>query len=196
MICSLVLLSLTTMSWAAGDVRSQRAVEELAAYFRAMPEYTVTFTVAGADFGAAGSYAVEGDRYYMRVGAAEAYSDGTAKWEVDPAKREIVIDAVDVSSRNLLGNPTRAFDFLGDAFRGELQSERDGVRRLRLVPTDRGAAMSAVTVDVAADGAPRALSYDFDGDTVRIEIGRIVPSADVKRFDAGAYPGYEVIDFR
>ena len=85
-----------------------------------MKAYTVTFAVEGDDFAAEGSYAVEGDRYYMRVGDAEAYSDGVSKWEVDPSKREVVVDVVDTQSRSLLGNPTRAFDFLDDAFRSEL----------------------------------------------------------------------------
>jgi len=110
-------------------------------------------------FAAEGSYAVEGDRYYMRVGDAEAYSDGVSKWEVDPSKREVVVDVVVAQSRSLLGNPTRAFDFLDDAFRSELLPSEGEVRRLRLTPVDKGAAMSSITVDVAADGSPRAVSY-------------------------------------
>ena len=152
--------------------------------------------VEGDDFAAEGSYAVEGDRYYMRVGDAEAYSDGVSKWEVDPSKREVVVDVVDTQSRSLLGNPTRAFDFLDDAFRSELLPSEGEVRRLRLTPVDKGAAMSSITVDVAADGSPRAVIYDLDGERMRIEIRRIEPSAEVRRFDAADYAGYELIDFR
>lgn len=64
-------------------------------------------------------------------GDAEAYSDGVSKWEVDPSKREVVVDVVDTQSRSLLGNPTRAFDFLDDAFRSELLPSEGEVRRLR-----------------------------------------------------------------
>ena len=74
----------------------------------------------------------------MRVGDAEAYSDGVSKWEVDPSKREVVVDVVDTQSRSLLGNPTRAFDFLDDAFRSELLPSEGEVRRLRLTPVDKG----------------------------------------------------------
>lgn len=73
-------------------------------------------------------------------------------------------------SRSLLGNPTRAFDFLNDAFRSELLPSEGEVRRLRLTPVDKGAAMSSITVDVAADGSPRAVIYDLDGERMRIEI--------------------------
>jgi len=196
MLCLAALCCLPPALHAAGGGRARAVVRELAARFRTMPSYTVTFAVEGADFSAEGSYAVEGARYYMRVGDAEAYSDGASKWEVDPAKREVVIDAVDPTSRSLLGNPTRAFDFLDDAFRSELLPSADGVRRLRLVPSDKGAAMSSITVDVGPDGSPRTVVYDLDGDTLRILILRIAPSAEVRRFDAAAYAGYELIDFR
>ena len=106
------------------------------------------------------------------------------------------VDVVDTQSRSLLGNPTRAFDFLDDAFRSELLPSEGEVRRLRLTPVDKGAAMSSITVDVAADGSPRAVIYDLDGERMRIEIRRIEPSAEVRRFDAADYAGYELIDFR
>ena len=128
--------------------------------------------------------------------ALPIYSDGVSKWEVDPSKREVVVDVVDTQSRSLLGNPTRAFDFLDDAFRSELLPSEGEVRRLRLTPVDKGAAMSSITVDVAADGSPRAVIYDLDGERMRIEIRRIEPSAEVRRFDAADYAGYELIDFR
>ncbi len=194
-LCLAVLICCPALR-AAHDAGAREAVERLAARFRAMPEYTVTFTAEGADFAAEGSYAVEGDRYYMRVGDAEVYCDGASKWEVDPAKREVVIDVVDTESRSLLGNPTRAFDFLDDAFRSELLPSEGGMQRLRLTPTDKGAVMSSVTVDVAADGSPRTVTYDLDGERIRIAIRRIEPSAEVRRFDAGRYAGYEIIDFR
>lgn len=195
MLCLAALLFVLPLR-AADDARAREAVGELAARFRAMKAYTVTFAVEGADFAAEGSYAVEGDRYYMRVGDAEAYCDGRSKWEVDPSKREVVIDVVDTTSRSLLSNPTRAFDFLDDAFRSELLPSEGGVRRLRLVPTDKGAVMSSITVDVASDGSPRAVTYDLDGERIRIAIRRIEPSAEVRRFDAARYAGYELIDFR
>ena len=182
-LCLAALVSLLPLR-AADDAPARKVAGELAARFRAMKAYTVTFAVEGDDFAAEGSYAVEGDRYYMRVGDAEAYSDGVSKWEVDPSKREVVV------------NPTWAFDFLDDAFRSELLPSEGEVRRLRLTPVDKGAAMSSITVDVAADGSPRAVIYDLDGERMRIEIRRIEPSAEVRRFDAADYAGYELIDFR
>ena len=97
-LCLAALVSLLPLR-AADDAPARKVAGELAARFRAMKAYTVTFAVEGDDFAAEGSYAVEGDRYYMRVGDAEAYSDGVSKWEVDPSKREVVVDVVDTQSR-------------------------------------------------------------------------------------------------
>ena len=178
------------------DERSSELLGRLAGAIRALGAYSVQFEVAAGEQRYAGHYDVSGDAYYMTVNGAEVYSDGQTRYEVSPERREVVIDAVDTSSRNLLNNPTRAFDFLGDAFRSELLPSEGEVRRLRLTPVDKGAAMSSITVDVAADGSPRAVIYDLDGERMRIEIRRIEPSAEVRRFDAADYAGYELIDFR
>lgn len=190
------LFAVMSLQAAEGALSARDVVERLANRFRTMKSYTVAFEVKGADFTATGSYAVEGDSYYMQVGDAEAYCDGAAKWEVDPSKREVVIDTVDLSSRNLLSNPTRAFDFLDDAFRSELLPAEGTPYRLRLTPTDKGAVMSSITVDVTAEGEPREVVYDLDGDTIRIVVEKINPTADVRRFDVAAYPDFEIIDFR
>ncbi len=195
-IAQLLLLLFVGQSYAADNGRARQVVETLANYFRAMPSYTVHFTVDAADFRTEGSYAVEDDNFYMLIGRAEAFSDGKTKWEVDPQHREVVIDRVDTSSRNLLGNPTHAFDFINSEFRAELLSTQGNMQRLRLTPTQKESTLSVITIEVEAGGKPRTLSYDADGDTLTIRIDRIEPQAQLKRFAKNAYPGYEIIDFR
>lgn len=174
-----------------------RMVERLAETFGRMSSYAVTFRVQSGDYTAEGRYAVRGDAYYLTLGGAEVYSDGRAKREVDPERREVVIDVVDTASRNLLNNPTRAFDFLDDAFRCEESPVREGSCTLRLTPTDRRAVMSTITVEVdVATACPRWVEYDLDGDRVRIDILRIEEGAEVRAFDEAEYAGYEFIDFR
>ena len=63
-LCLAALVSLLPLR-AADDAPARKVAGELAARFRAMKAYTVTFAVEGDDFAAEGSYAVEGDRYYM-----------------------------------------------------------------------------------------------------------------------------------
>lgn len=98
---------------AADDAPRGRSQASWRPRFRAMKAYTVTFAVEGDDFAAEGSYAVEGDRYYMRVGDAEAYSDGVSKWEVDPSKREVVVDVGRHAEPQPAGQPDAGVRFPG-----------------------------------------------------------------------------------
>lgn len=192
---TLAFLAAFTAACAAADAR--RTTERLAELFRAMPSYTVTFTVETGDFVQSGSYTVEGDRFHLRLGDAELYSDGKTRYEVDPEKREVVADRIDTSSRNLLNNPTRAFDFLDDAFVAEVAAGNAVVTTLRLTPTDPDAAMTSVEVEVeTATARPRLLVYRLDGDRVTVRILKIAEGGRPERFDRSRYRGFEFIDFR
>ena len=143
-LCLAALVSLLPLR-AADDAPARKVAGELAARFRAMKAYTVTFAVEGDDFAAEGSYAVEGDRYYMRVGDAEAYSDGVSKWEVDPSKREVVVDVVDTQSLVAAGFIKRDYvlvKVLGD---GELTKKLTvKVDRPKLTPEEEKKLMQAM----------------------------------------------------
>lgn len=197
----LLLLALTvgaeTIS-AAG--RAAEILERLAAEFRAMPGYGVDFAIEAGDYRAEGDYAVQGADYTLRVGDAEVYCDGKVRYEVDNERREVTIAEVDTTSRNLLNNPVRAFDFLGDDYRAELLSETGGraVIRLRPVAAEDASAAGSITVTVnTASMHPVQLDYDYDGEQVRVVIRRVERRAEpLVRFDAERFKGYEFIDFR
>lgn len=179
-------------------VRAAKIMAGLGAQVRALGSYQVHFAVETGDGTVEGSYAVSGDRYYMRMGAAEVYCDGAVRYEVNNRMREVTVDAVDTTSRNILNNPTRAFDLAGDAFEAELLWERDGRAAVRLIPRSGQEALSAVTVKIDTQRMrPLSLEYDFDGDRIRIDIlGLQGATAAPASFDRAAYAGYEWIDFR
>lgn len=186
---------------AAAEPRAAEILKRLAAEFRAMPAYGVTFEIASGDYAARGSYAVEGSAYYLTLGDAEVFADGATRYEVDNRRREVTIDKVDTASRNILNNPVRAFDFLGNQYTAALLSERDGRAVVCLTPTGGASADSSVgnitlTVDTASM-RPLWLAYDFDGDRIDIAVSGVAPLSDsFRRFDSAAYKGYELIDFR
>lgn len=185
---------------AAAD-RAAEVLEHLAAGFRAMKSYEVRFEIEAAaeEYAAQGRYTVEGEAYCLTVGDAEVFCDGTTRYEVDKARREVTIVEVDRESRNLLNNPVRAFDFLGSQYAATLLSEADGRAVVRLTPTGENAASSG-TIEVTVSTAtmrPERLDYDYDGERVTVRIvgvGR--PEAPLRRFDPKSYDGFEMIDFR
>ena len=110
---------------AAGN-RAAEILEGLAAGFRAMKGYEVDFAVEAGEYRTGGRYAVEGQGYFLTLGDAEVFCDGTVRYEVDNARREVTIVGVDTASRNILNNPVKAFDFLDSEYDPELLTETAG----------------------------------------------------------------------
>lgn len=179
--------------------RATEILERVAAGFRAMGAYSVNFEVAAGDYTARGSYAVEGEGYYLVLGDAEVFADGMVRYEVDNRRREVTVTEVDTASRNILNNPVRAFDFLGSEYVPSLVSEADGRAVVRLTPAvgnDSPAGNITLAVSTATM-RPLSLSYDYDGEQVLVTVLGIAPLAvPIESFDKNAYGGYEFIDFR
>ena len=183
----------------SADGRAAEILENLAAGFRALGAYGVTFEVSSDEYTTRGRYAVEGENYYIAVGEAEVYCDGKIRYEIDNRRREVTIDDVDTSSRNLLSNPAHAFDFIGTQYAPSLVSDANGRAVVRLAPTSADASPAGeilVTVDTAAM-RPESLRYDYDGEQVGIAVLGVAPlDTPLKAFSKGDYKGYEFIDFR
>ena len=183
----------------SADGRAAESLEKLAAGFRALGAYGVTFEVSSDEYTTRGRYAVEGENYYIAVGEAEVYCDGKIRYEIDNRRREVTIDDVDTSSRNLLSNPAHAFDFIGTQYAPSLVSDAEGRAVVRLTPTSADASPAGeilVTVDTAAM-RPESLRYDYDGEQVGIAVLGVAPlDTPLKAFSKGDYKGYEFIDFR
>ena len=179
--------------------RAGEILEKLAAGFRALGAYGVTFEVVADEYTTRGSYAVEGENYYIVLGDAEVYCDGKVRYEIDNRRREVTIDDVDTASRNILNNPAHAFDFIGAEYAPSLVSDEGGRAVVRLTPTSANASPAGeilVTVDTAAM-RPESLRYDYDGEQVGIAVLGVAPlDAPLKAFSKENYKGYEFIDFR
>lgn len=179
--------------------RAAELLEKLAAGFRAMPAYRVDFEIETGDSSVQGSYAVQGEDYYLEVGDAEVFADGKVRYEVDNRRREVTVNAVDTSSRSILDNPVRAFDFLDSDYTPRLLGERDGHAAVSLTPTAAaGSAAGEVTVTLTVTPVrPVRVAYDYDGERITVSVVAIKPlSGALKRFDRTAYRDYEFIDFR
>lgn len=205
----MTMLCLTAVV-AGADERSSALLDRLSSLIGGYGNYRVEFTVyvlGLAPQQIEGYYLVNGDKYYITVEDREIYCDGKLKYEVSGADREVTLDRVDPADRNILSNPTRAFEFLDGAFthayRGEATADGKRCDEVVLHPSDKTLGLSEVTLDVdRATGLPVRLSYRLEGSDAPIGIGidRIVPGAAadpaVFVFDRSRYKGFEIIDFR
>lgn len=173
------------------------AVARMSSAVKALGGYEVSFTVRAGDYSGDGRYAVSGDDYYLTLGDVDVFGAGGTRYEVNRALREITIDTVDTSSRNILVNPAGGLDFISDEFSAETVSQGDGRVSVRLTPTDGGNAGTIVVTMDTSTWLPVKLVYELNGESVAIDIsGMAAVSGGIAGFDQSAYKGYEIIDFR
>ena len=217
----LLLAALFAVFSVQADNRPQAVLKQLTAALGALEGYSVVFEVHTDGDVVPGYYEVSGDNYYMHVNGQEVYGDAEFRYEIDPDRKEVVIDRVDLTSHNLLNNPTRAFDFIDGEYAASRLSEKGSTAVIRLTPLRIQSAVGQVAVDFVdhcrrqrtgrvhfdvdlpdgrldtARSLPTAVIYEIDGDRVRIDIRSVtVHEASPRTFDAENYAGYEWIDFR
>ncbi|MDE7122778.1 MAG: hypothetical protein K2N93_00265 [Alistipes sp.] len=160
--------------------------------------YAVHFSVATSEeFAGKGYYLVDGEAYYLVLGDAEVFCDGRIRYEVSRVAREVTVVSVDGASRNLLDNPTHAFDFLGENYASELLSADADKAVVRLVPRSKGAISEVLLTIDARSGLPQYVTYGADGLGVEVSILSFERlQTPVLTFDPARYADYELIDFR
>lgn len=194
------LLSATNL-WAQ-DSNAKALIGRLSDQVRSMENYEVEFMVKSGDQQIKGYYAVSGEKYYISIGEAEVFCDGSARYEVNPQNKEVTVDAVDNKSHNILTNPTRAFDFIDGEFNFAMVGTNADVATVKLTSTAENAALGVIFVAIDTTTAhPRSLTYDVDGDQIAVEIAsfdEMVGMVDISMFtfDKNNYRGYEIVDFR
>ncbi|MCM1300664.1 MAG: hypothetical protein NC250_06175 [Alistipes senegalensis] len=171
--------------------RLQAAVDALGAY-------EVRFDLSTTDgYAVQGAYRVEDDSYCITMPAVRVFCDGKARYEVNDDKREVVVDAVDTRSHNLLDNPARAFDFVGEQYDAQVVAEQADRITLRLTP--RGEE-SLTTIELTLDkGSALPVSVVYGAEDLRITItirSFEKSAAPFPVFRASDYSDYELIDFR
>ena len=146
-----------------------------------------------------GYFMVEEDSYYIQLGVMEVYSNGKLRYEINNERKEVTEDRVDLSSVDLLTNPTRAFEFVADEFTATIDDNIHNGVILKLVPKE-DIGITAIYVSVVNDGegniTPLAIKYDYEGDEVAIALimadaeGSVLP-----RWNKSAYSGYDIVSF-
>ena len=195
--CLIILLSVTmcAVTCFAQDAE-QKIVRRVAEYVNKLGSYEVKFEIEAEGYEAEGSYAVSGDSYHIVLPQAEVYSDGKARYEIDHERQEVNVDVVDLSSRNVLDNPTRCFDFVGEEYKVKIVEQAAQQVVMCIVATD-DTFEGEIYLTADMEGKPMVLKYKLYDDVVRINIKSIATrKAKVPTFSKLAYKDYDIIDFR
>lgn len=195
-----VLCAMNVMAQNGND-DAKALIGKLSEQMRSMENYEVSFTVVSGEQKVKGYYAVSGEKYYISIDDAEVFCDGGARYEVNPANKEVTVDAVDTKSHNILTNPTRAFDFVDGDFNFEMVATNATSTTIKLTPKENNA-LGIIFVDMQREPVkPTALAYEYDGQTIKIEINSLdemtgMVDISMFTFDKNNYRGYEIVDFR
>ena len=164
--------------------------------------YTLNVKVASGDSEAmlAGRLMVEGDSYYMSLEAMEVYSNGKLRYEVNNERKEVTEDRVDLTSHDLLTNPTRAFKFAPEEFKMTLKfSQNDEIAGIVLTPRDKDYGITAILLYLMREGDkvyPKQIVYDYDGDKVVVTLAEYGDRAwKLPVWNESNYKAYDIVSF-
>ena len=143
---------------------------------------------------------VDGDGYYITLGIMEVYSDGKLRYEINNDRKEVTEDRVNLASRDLLTNPTRAFDFAPEEFDIALRFSHNGeIASLEFTPRDKSLGVTAISLALVSEDDrvyPSQIAYDYDGDIVCITLAMVdVRDKSLPRWDAQLYKAYDIVSF-
>ena len=181
----------------AQDEQVGQLLERVAQYVKRLGAYSADFKVVAGDYTTRGRYDVSGDRYYIVLDNAEVYSDGHVRYEVNGERKEINIDVVDISSHNILDNPTRCFDFVGSDYVADIQRREAGRVTIHLRSADSSVGGDIYLTIDSSSARPIRLEYHLYDDVIEVDIISLSAlKGGVKTFSERAYSGYDMIDFR
>jgi hypothetical protein len=163
--------------------------------------YAMTLHIAmtNAEQPLIGYLMIDGDSFYLTLGAMEVYSDGKLRYEVNNERKEVTEDRVNLSSADLLSNPTRAFEFVGEQFDVALLSANATDVELHIKPLDADMGISNIALSLKVAGGkvlPDAIVYDYDGEVVGITL-EMMDAKDkaLPRWSKDRYRAYDIVSF-
>ena len=193
------LLALTTLSTLSAQTTAEEWVSALNATLGERYATHIVVEASGMET-MQGYFMVEGDSYYLTLGAMEVYSDGELRYEINNERKEVVEDRVVLDSRDLLSNPTRAFDFVAEEYNIEVVGVPSNDVQLRITSkseADEGMTIYLVLRRTASGVEPCSVTYDYGGDsyTVSLSVVRSEDMTKLPRWDKGAYRAYDIVSF-
>ena len=104
---------------------------------------------------------------------------------------------VDLQSRNILDNPTRCFDFVGEEYVATKVTEKGDEVTLRLVAQDEEQEGEILLTLQVSTGKPLNIAYLLYDDRIDVAIRTISPrKSKIPTFSKGDFKGYDMVDFR
>lgn len=145
-----------------------------------------------------GQILVKGQKYFLKQGNTEIYSDGAKNWNYNSTEKEVTV--TDASDDNQAFSPQKFLsNFYDKDFTYNLVSSAGNTYQIALTPVDKRKNFKQVTVfvDKSKDLVTKAQVLDKADNTIEFSLSNVNTNAAIAdskfAFDEKAHPGVEVI---
>lgn len=200
----LLLAGLTGMVNAQNDPNAKKILDNVSSKLKSYKGVSANFTYTTTDKknvkrgSVAGQINIKGQKYYIKQGSTEIFSDGAKTWNFN-GDTEVTVAAVDNDSKTL--SPQKLLsDFYDKDFTYKLVSSAGSYHQILLAPIDKRKNFKQVTVyvDKAKSMVTRAVVVDKSDNSIEFKLTNVNTAATLPDskfvFDASKHPGVEVIN--
>lgn len=189
---------------AQNDPNAKKILDNVSAKIKTFKGITANFSYTtkdkkGVQRGSVkGLINIKGQKYFIKQGSTEIYSDGAKSWNYNGETNEVTESDLDNDSKTL--SPQNLLsDFYDKDFTYKLASATGQYNQIDMQPTDKRKNFKQVTVfvDKAKNLITKAKVVDKSDNTIEFSLSSINTSAAIPDtkfvFDKSKHPGVEVV---
>ncbi|MDB5232529.1 MAG: hypothetical protein JWN76_3334 [Chitinophagaceae bacterium] len=200
----MVLLGLFLTGFAQNDPQAKKILDDVSSRVKGFKGITADFSYITKDRknikrnSVIGKISIKGQKYFIKQGSTEIYSDGNKSWNFNGDK-EVTVSDIDNDSHTL--SPQRLLtNFYDKDFTSKLVSSAGSTYQILMMPVDKRKNFKQVTVfvDKAKKLITKAQVIDKSDNKIEFDLRNVNTNAALPdsrfTFDTKKHPGVEVIE--
>ncbi|GEO07674.1 LolA family protein [Segetibacter aerophilus] len=183
-----LIIALTFIAGSASaqsDPNAKKVLDAVSAKLKTFKGVTANFTVVSrgasgkVNHSAAGKIYIKGNKYYIKQGATEIFSDGNKTWNYN-GNNEVTVTPVDEAD-NALTPQTLLTNFYDNDFTYKLVSSAGTYNQIQLIPIDKRKNYKQlnVSVDKSKTMITKARVQDRNNNTIDFNLSNINTAANI-----------------
>ncbi len=201
----LIMFLLSVGFYCSAQTTAKNVLDNVSAKLKTFKGITANFTYTTTDRknikrgSVNGLIIIKGQKYYVKQGTTEIYSDGSKTWNYSADSKEVTVADVDEDDSRTLTPQKLLSDFYDKDFTYTLVSATGNFYEIDMMPIDKRKNFKQVNVfvDKGKNLITKARVIDKSDNTIQFSLSNIntnVTLPDAKFvFDAAKHPGVEVI---
>ncbi|HEX8356838.1 MAG TPA: outer membrane lipoprotein carrier protein LolA [Segetibacter sp.] len=175
----LILLVFTVQANAQNDANAKKVLDEVSSRLKTYKGVAANFSLLSksrtgkVNNNVAGKILIKGNKYYIKQGATEIFSDGIKTWNYN-GEGEVTVTAADADEQTL--TPQRLLtNFYDKDFSYKLVSSTGATNEIQMIPTDKRKNFKQVNVfvDKAKMMITKARVVDKSSNTIQFSLSNI-----------------------